>query len=220
MRRNRIPDVVIRRLPLYLRALEDFDARDKAIVSSQELGDAAGLTPAQVRKDLTFFGEFGKQGIGYDVKFLKSQLREILRLNHEIGIALVGAGHLGQAIIRFNADQHSKTMSGKRPLGGGDRLRIVAAFDVDPDKVGDTIAGVPVFHISQLEEKIKELRISIAIITVPGDVAQEVVDVCVAAGVKAILNFAPVKLVVPEDVRLHNADLSLELQSLAYYTSP
>ncbi len=215
MRKAKIPDVVVRRLPLYLRAVEDFDRRGHDIVSSKELGDFTGLTPAQVRKDLTFFGEFGKQGIGYDVKFLRTQLREILRLSTDVHIGLAGFGNLGQALVHYHVDARSRPRT--RFAVSPDRLRIVAAFDVDPSKIGRVYAGVPIFHIDQLAEKAQEYGLKIMVNAVPAEHAQDVVDRVVACGIKAILNFAPVTLNVPDNVRVHSADLTLELQSLAYY---
>lgn len=215
MRKEKIPDVVVRRLPLYLRAVEDFDRREHVVVSSQELGDFTGLTSAQVRKDLTFFGEFGKQGIGYDVKFLRMQLREILRLTTDVHIGLAGLGNLGKALVHYRVDANSRQRA-RFPVSP-DRLRISAAFDVDPAKVGTVYAGVPVFHVDQLAEKVQEYGLRIMVNAVPAEYAQEVVDRVVASGIKSILNFAPVTLTVPDTVRVHSADLTLELQSLAYY---
>ncbi|MGI6131520.1 MAG: redox-sensing transcriptional repressor Rex [Bacillota bacterium] len=215
MRKAKIPDVVVRRLPLYLRAVEDFDRREHVIVSSKELGDFTGLTSAQVRKDLTLFGEFGKQGIGYDVKFLRTQLRDILRLSTDVHIGLVGFGNLGQALVHYHVDARSRPRT--RFSVSPDRLRIVAAFDVDPDKIGRVYAGVPIFHIDELAEKAQEYGLKIMVNAVPAEHAQEVVDHAVRAGIRAILNFAPVTLTVPDTVKLHSADLTLELQSLAYY---
>ncbi len=215
MRKEKIPDVVVRRLPLYLRAVEDFDRREHVVVSSQELGDFTGLTSAQVRRDLTHFGEFGKQGIGYDVKFLRVQLRDILRLTTDVRIGLAGLGNLGKALVHYRADADSS--SRRRFPVSRDRLRIAAAFDVDPAKVGTVYAGVPVFHIDQLAEKVQECGLKIMVNAVPAEYAQEVVDRVVASGIRSILNFAPVTLTVPDTVRVHSADLTLELQSLAYY---
>ncbi|MEA4883853.1 MAG: redox-sensing transcriptional repressor Rex [Clostridia bacterium] len=213
MRKSRIPDVVVRRLPLYLRAAEDYARRDHVIVSSQELGQWTGLTPAQVRKDLTFFGEFGKQGIGYDAKYLISQLHDILRLGERTDIGLVGFGNLGRALVHYHVDTHGGSGSVVR-----DRLHIAAIFDVDPSKIGSEQSGVPVFHVDELRDRISELGLKIIVIAAPADHAQAVMDQCVAAGIKAVLNFAPVNLTAPEDVKVHASDLTLELQSLAFYT--
>jgi redox-sensing transcriptional repressor len=212
---KKIPDVVIRRMPLYLRAVEDFYRREHEVVSSQDLGDWTGLTPAQVRKDFTFFGEFGKQGIGYNVKVLRQQLRQILRLTEDVHIGLVGFGNLGRALVHYHVDAHTAE---NPEFGAPDRLRITAAFDVDPSVVGTDFRGVHIFHVDQLSEIVHEHGIKIIIIAVPAQHAQSVADKAVAAGVKAILNFAPVTLTVPEDVKVRHTDLTLELQSLAFYT--
>lgn len=219
MKQDKVPDVVVRRLPLYLRAVENFDRRDYAIVSSNQLGEWTGLTPAQVRKDLALFGEFGKQDIGYDVRFLQNKLKEILGLTKDVHVGLVGLGNLGRALLRHNVDARA----GRSRTGGDSRhwvpesLRIVAAFDVDPEKVGVTYAQVPVYHVDQLAAKTDELGLEIMVLAVPPDSAEAVAYECVKAGVKAILNFAPVNLAVPEDVKVYSADLTLELQSLAFY---
>ncbi|MFY9133984.1 MAG: redox-sensing transcriptional repressor Rex [Bacillota bacterium] len=220
MKQEKIPDVVVRRLPLYLRAVEDFDRREHAIVSSSQLGEWTGLTPAQVRKDLAFFGEFGKQGIGYNVKFLHEQLREILGLTTDVRVGLVGLGNLGRALLHHNVDARidGSAVEGDPARWVPESLRIVAAFDVDPQKVGITYAQVPVYHVDELAAKVRELDLKIVVIAVTPESAEAVASECVKAGVKAILNFAPVKLDVPEDVKVHSADLTLELQSLAFYT--
>ncbi|MCL4515371.1 MAG: redox-sensing transcriptional repressor Rex [Firmicutes bacterium] len=210
MRRPRIPDVVVRRLPLYLRILEDLDQKGWTHVSSQDLGERTGLTPAQVRKDLTVFGEFGKQGIGYEVRFLKQQLEEILRLNRVVNVGLAGAGSLGMALARYNIERAKQQRTSQ--------LRLIALFDSDPHKIGLRIDGAQVYPVNSMQEKITELGIQIMIIAVPAHAAQEVASICVKSGIKALLNFAPARLQVPPDVRLHNADLTLELQSLAFYT--
>lgn len=209
IRWKKISDAVVRRLPLYLRVLEEVSRDDeKTLMSSQELGDRAGVSPALVRKDLAWFGEFGKQGVGYETEFLKQELRRILNLDREVRVALIGAGSLGRAFARYNqARYHDGTLN----------IRIVAIFDADPKVIGDTIADVPVLPIEQLEAQIEELQVQMAIVTVPSDHAQQVVDRTVKAGVKAILNFAPVSLTVPDNVHLATADLSLELERLAYY---
>lgn len=212
MRRPKVPDVVVRRLPLYLRAVGDFASKDREIISSHELGKSTGLTAAQVRKDLALFGEFGKQGIGYNVKFLMNQLKDILRLRDPVPVCIVGMGHLGQAVLRYNMAYHRSTSEGT------EMLRIMAGFDVDPVKVDTTCAGVPIYHTDELSRVIGEMGIKIAVVAVPAQRAQEVVDMCVKAGITAILNFAPIKLETPAGVKVHTADVTLELQSLAFYT--
>lgn len=210
MRLRKISGAVVRRLPLYLRVLEDATRDgDKELMSSQELGERAGVSPALVRKDLAWFGEFGKQGVGYEISYLRDELRRILNLDERIKVALIGVGSLGQALTRYNKSRLQQDRSFN--------IEIVALFDSDPDKFGKSVDGLTISPISELKEKTKALGVRMAIVTVPVDQAQGVVDAVVAAGIKAILNFAPTKLVVPENVRIASADLSLELQRLAYY---
>lgn len=209
VRWRKISDAVVRRLPLYLRVLEEASAdEEKKLMSSQELGERAGVSPALVRKDLAWFGEFGKQGVGYEVGFLKRELRRILNLDKEVKAALIGAGSLGRAFARYN---QARFENGKL------NIRMVAIFDNDPRIIGERIADVEVVPIDQLEDTVREQGIRMAIVTVPAEYAQEVVDRAVQAGIRAILNFAPVSLSVPEGVHLATADLSLELERLAYY---
>ncbi len=210
MRWKKISDAVIRRLPLYLRVLDELSADPETeLISSQDLGFRAGVSPALVRKDLAWFGEFGKQGVGYEVAFLRDELRRILNLDSELKVALVGVGSLGVALTRYNIKRYQEDNSFN--------LRLAALFDSDPKKIGIQIEGIPVFSIDQIGEKTEELGLQMAIITVPFESAQIITDMLVNAGVRAILNFAPTKLVVPEGVHVSNADLSLELQRLAYY---
>lgn len=205
---KRISDAVIRRLPLYLRVLEEVKSKQSSI-SSQELGSKAGVTPALVRKDLAWFGEFGKQGVGYDVEFLQDELRKILHLDAPIHMALVGVGSLGRALTRYNRRRFRDD-----PIF---TINLVALFDADPKVVGTTFDGVPIHHITDISRVVAKMDIQMAIVTVPADAAQEVGNLLAEAGVKAILNFAPVSIDLPSDVHVANADLSLELQRLAYY---
>ena len=210
MRWKKISDSVIRRLPLYLRVLDELAADPNVqLISSQELGVRAGVGPALVRKDLAWFGEFGKQGVGYEVRFLRDELRRILNLDSEINVALVGVGSLGVALARYSQKRQAEDNSFT--------LNIAALFDSDPKKIGTEIDGIMVYSPEELPEKVREIDLRMAIITVPSDDAQNVADRLVEAGVKAILNFAPVKVDVPEGIHLASADLSLELQRLAYY---
>ncbi len=210
MRWKKISDAVVRRLPLYLRVLEEVSRdEDRKLMSSQELGERAGVSPALVRKDLAWFGEFGKQGVGYEVSYLRDELRRILNLDEKIRVALVGVGSLGQALTRYNKNRTEQDRSFN--------IEIVALFDNDPSKFGKTIEGIAIRPVSELAQVVKELGVQMAIVTVPADQAQVVVDAVVQAGIRAILNFAPTKLVVPEGVHVASADLSLELQRLAYY---
>lgn len=202
-----IPDIVIRRLPIYARSLSYLSSEGITTVSSSELGARIGVTAAQIRRDLSYFGEFGKQGKGYNVQFLLNQIRDILHLEQQWGVALVGTGHLGEAIAHYGGFMDK----------GFD---ILALFDADTRKVGQELAGRPIFHISKIQEKIAELGIQVAIVAVPANAAQEVVDILVSAGVKAILNYAPVSLQVPPDVRTRSIDPVGLLQSMTYYLNP
>jgi redox-sensing transcriptional repressor len=204
MKTEKISDAVVRRLPLYLRYLNELRKRNVQMVSSQELGKILDLNPAQIRKDLAYFGEFGKKGIGYDVAYLVEKIRHILKLDRVVPVALVGAGNLGRALCNYNA--YLK-----------DNMKIVAVFDSSPEKIGNQINNLTVLPMHLLEETIRSNEIRIGIITVPAFAAQTVADQFVAAGVEAILNFAPIIVKVPPNVRLHHTDLTTELQSLAYY---
>lgn len=210
MRLKKISGAVVRRLPIYLRVLEEA-TRDgnKELMSSQELGEKAGVSPALVRKDLAWFGEFGKQGVGYDVGNLRTELRRILHLDRDIAIALVGIGSLGEALVRYFRRRYV--------ADPGFHLNIVALFDADPAKQGEDIEGLRVEAPELIEERVRELAVRMAIVAVPPEAAQAVVDKLIASGVRLLFNFAPVKLTVPDDVHIVNADLSLELQRLAYY---
>jgi redox-sensing transcriptional repressor len=198
------PDVVVRRLPLYARSLRYLLEEGIHSVSSQELGERINVTAAQIRKDLSYFGEFGKQGIGYDVERLLEQIEAILGLKHVWPVALVGIGHLGEAIARYE---------GFRTQG----ISIAALFDSDPARVGREVNGVPVQHFSQLSEVIREREIRIGVIAVPAANAQEVTDALVAAGVRAILSYAPTIVQVPDGVWVRYIDPVAVLHSLTYY---
>jgi redox-sensing transcriptional repressor len=198
------PDVVIRRLPLYARSLRYLLDEDVRSVSSQELGERINVTAAQIRKDLSYFGEFGKQGIGYDVEKLLHQIERILGLNQQWPVALIGIGHLGEAIGRYE---------GFRSQG----IRIAALFDSDPNKIGKEINGLPILDDIQIERVLSEQGIKLAIIAVPAARAQEVADLLVAAGVRAILNYAPVVIQVPENVWVRHIDPVAVLHSMTYY---
>ncbi|HWQ13316.1 MAG TPA: redox-sensing transcriptional repressor Rex [Roseiflexaceae bacterium] len=198
------PDVVIRRLPLYARSLRYLLEEGKTSVSSQELGERINVTAAQIRKDLSYFGEFGKQGIGYDVEKLLGQIEDILGLTREWPVALVGIGPLGQAIARYE---------GFRQQG----IRIAALFDNSPEKIGTEVNGMRIHPFSRIKEIIGEQGIRMAIIAVPAGHAQEVADQLVAAGVRAILNYAPTVLQVPEGVWVRYIDPVAVLHSMTYY---
>jgi redox-sensing transcriptional repressor len=199
-----IPDIVVSRLPVYLQTLQRFEKEGKKTTSSKELGEISLITAAQVRKDLSFFGEFGKQGSGYNIAFLSDQIRQILKVNRVWDVALVGAGDLGHAIARYP--------------GFAERgFRIVYVFDNDPSKIGIQIGTHTVLPIDKLVETIKDSGIKVALITVPSRSAQTVADQLVLAGVKAILNYAQASLNVPEHIRVETVSPILQLQHMMYY---
>jgi redox-sensing transcriptional repressor len=205
-----IPDVVIRRLPIYLRVLENlYEDSYGNVISSFELGDLAGVTPAQVRKDLSFVGAFGKQGLGYEVPTLRDELKRVLNLDKEIKVAIIGVGSLGHAIARYIMERYDT----ERDY----HLRLVALFDSGPEKVGTCINGVHIHHIDNFHSKAPELGFRMVVIAVPAKAAQMVMDKCVSAGIEAVLNFAPVHLKAPEGIKVHNTDLSVDLMHLAYF---
>lgn len=201
---NQVPDIVIRRLPLYLRALNHLEANGVAITSSKELAEILGSSAAQIRKDLSHFGEFGKQGMGYHVTYLAKQLRRILHADQVWDVVLVGAGDLGHALIR---DQ------GIARRG----FRIVAAFDNDPERIGIRVGDIIVQNVKVLKAEIVSRHVQVAIIAVPTQAAQQVVDVLVEAGIRAILTFSPIALNAPVGVRIQYADSVALLQRMTYY---
>lgn len=204
MKPMKISEAVVRRLPVYLQVLNDLNMRDVQTVSSQELGNKLDLNPAQIRKDLAYFGDFGRKGIGYDVTYLIEKIRQILKLDQPLNVGLVGAGNLGRALCNYNT--YLK-----------DNMKITAVFDIHPSMVGASINGLTVLPMEKLKETIAERNIRIGIITVPATEAQNVADKFAEAGVDGILNFAPTILRVPEHVRIHYANFTTELMSLAYY---
>ena len=199
-----IPEVVIERLPVYARALAALQARGLEVVSSQELGDQLGVTPAQIRKDLSYFGRFGKQGRGYNVHRLMEELQQILGLNRSWTMVLVGVGQLGRAIIQYG---------GFAPQG----FHVVEAFDANPEQVGERIGSVTVRDVSELPDVLRAADVDIGIVAVPATHAQEVIDILVAAGIRAILNYAPIAPQIPPGVHIRQIDPVLALQSMTYY---
>lgn len=199
-----IPDIVISRLPIYLRALERLAHEGHEVTSSLELGKHLGISSAQIRKDLSHFGGFGKQGTGYKIKFLTEQLRQVLKVGQEWDIALVGAGDLGSAVARYR--------------GFADRgFRIAYVFDSDPEKVGRHLGSFDIYPIDRMQELVSQRRIRIAMIAVPAESAQGVADLLIEAGVRAILNYAPINLNVPEHVHVQYIDPVIHLQRMTYY---
>ena len=204
--RIEVPEVVIMRLPQYVRALGELLGRKINVVSSKQLGDHLQMTPAQIRKDLSYFGRFGKQGRGYPVKYLLSELRQVLGLDNKWNTVLVGVGRLGTAILEY---------PGFTPEG----FNIVAAFDTNDNQIGSSVGHLRIRDLSELGEAIISLNVSIAIVAVPATYAQDVIDKLVGYGVKAILNYAPIGAQVPHYVKLRNVDPIIALQSMSYYLS-
>jgi redox-sensing transcriptional repressor len=199
-----IPEVVIDRLPVYYRLLSRMRAEGETVVSSHELGDALGITPAQIRKDLSYFGRFGKQGRGYSVDRLAEELGQILGLTRTWTLVLVGMGRLGQAIASYRGfDSES--------------MEIVATFDADATVIGTDVNGQAVRDVRNLERDLRDLKVDIGIVAVPAEQAQGVIDQLVHAGIPAILNYAPVAVQVPEGVQVRQVDPVLQLQSMTYH---
>ena len=200
---RKISDSTVRRLALYLRFLEQSAAQQVTTISSAELARRGGTTSAQVRKDLSFFGSFGKRGLGYSVPELSARIREILGLKRTHRVVLVGAGKMGGALLHYR---------GFRQHG----FDVVAIYDKDPKKIGTRSDGLMVRDVRQLEVDLKKEPPDIAILVTPAEAAQEVTDRLVRAGVKAILNFAPVSLAVPADVAVQSVNMALELETLSF----
>ena len=201
---NPVPDVVVSRLPLYLRDLTQLQAQGSEVVSSRELGTRLGVTPAQIRKDLSYFGRFGRQGRGYNIRYLIQELRQVLGLDREWNTALVGVGRLGRAILNY---------PGFRTQG----FHIVAAFDSNPEAVGQRMSDLVVQSMSELEEAIRSRAVDIVILAVPATQAQTVVDRLAKCAVRAILNYAPVRVQTPREMQVRDIDPVLALQSMTFY---
>jgi redox-sensing transcriptional repressor len=204
MAEHEIPRATAKRLPIYYRYLKLLLDSGKTRVSSNELSDAVKFDAATIRRDFSYFGALGKRGYGYDVEALMKFFGEILNQDTLASVALVGVGNLGQALLNFNFHQSSNA-------------RISAAFDISPDIVNTIQAGVPVYAMDDLEAQIAAQRIEVAILTVPAGAAQELASRLAKAGVKGILNFTPLRLDVPSNVRVQNVDLTNELQTLLYF---
>ncbi len=204
MDRKPIPDIVVGRLPIYLRALQRMAQEGRQVTSSQELGERLGISAAQIRKDLSQFGEFGKQGTGYRIEFLADQLQQILHVDKVWDIAVIGAGDIGNALARYQ--------------GFANRgFRVVKVFDKDPAKINAQVGPFTVQDTGDLEAAIRSAGIKVAMIAVPAAEAQDVADQLVRAGVKSILNYAPISLSVPSDVRVQYIDPVTHLQRMTYY---
>lgn len=202
-----VPEVVIERLPHYLRALSHLEEAGLDVISSQQLGELLQATPAQIRKDLSYFGRFGKQGRGYSISHLLSQLRQILGLDQSWNVAVVGVGRLGRSIIAY---------PGFEPEG----FRVVCAFDSDPALIGEIAGGLRVHDFANFKDISTSEDVKIAIVAVPAPVAQDVIDQLIEAGISAILNYAPKSALVPMGTRVRNVDPVVSLQSMTYYLRP
>jgi len=205
MARSNIPDIVIGRLPIYLRALVRLQAEQREITSSHELGKRLGISSAQIRKDLSHFGEFGKQGTGYHITTLSNALQKILHVDREWRVVLVGFGNLGHAIANYGGFAHRG-------------FHVTHIFDNDPAIVGTQLpSGHTVLPMEKLQETVRKEGIQVAMLTTPADSAQEVADQLIAAGIRAILNYAPIVIYVPEGVQIQYIDPVIHLQRMTYY---
>ncbi len=200
---KRIAESTVRRLSIYLRFLEEFEDRGLTTVSSEELARRGGTTSAQVRKDLSFFGSFGKRGLGYSVPELSAALRDILGLGREWRVVIVGAGKIGAALAQYR---------GFRQRG----YNIIAVYDANPEKIGRSLEGIEIRDMSRFEADVAAERPEIAVIAIPGEEAQSVLDRIVRTGIKAVLNFAPVQLHAPPDVTVKAVNMAMELEGLSF----
>lgn len=204
MNEKNTPDIIISRLPTYLRTLQRLELDGQQTISSQMLGELLGISAAQIRKDLSQFGGFGKQGMGYSIPYLVKCLKEILNLTHPWEMALIGIGSLGHALAHYeNFPQYG--------------FKITLIFDKNPKKIGTQVGDLVVEDSQKMIERIQSQGIKIAMITVPPEDAQEITDSLITAGVQAILNYTPVLLKAPAQVRIQNIDPILHLQRMTYY---
>ncbi|HWO95411.1 MAG TPA: redox-sensing transcriptional repressor Rex [Bacillus sp. (in: firmicutes)] len=199
----KIPQATAKRLPLYYRFLKNLHSSGKQRVSSAELSEAVKVDSATIRRDFSYFGALGKKGYGYNVNYLLSFFRKTLDQDEVTKVALIGVGNLGTAFLNYNFIKNNNT-------------KIEFAFDVEKTKVGTHVGDVPIYHLDDLEDKITG-EISVAILTVPAGVAQQITDRLVKSGIKGILNFTPARINVPDHIRIHHIDLAVELQSLVYF---
>ena len=204
MNTRKIPDIIIGRLPVYLRALQRMADMGLKTTSSQELGEHVGISAAQIRKDISQFGEFGKQGTGYSIEYLIEQLREILKVDRIWDVVVIGAGDMGHAVVNYQGFTNRG-------------FHIVAIFDNDKDKVGHVIGNFKVEDAETMIERIRSMGVMVAMLAVPAATAQAAADQLVQAGVRAILNYAPISLNVPHNVKVQYIDPSIHLQRMTYY---
>jgi redox-sensing transcriptional repressor len=210
LRQKKIPYIAINRLSIYYRCLERIsevkNLGDFEVISSSEMAEITGINSAQIRKDLAYFGEFGKRGVGYSLKNLSKELKNILGLDKKWPIIIVGAGNLGQALINYK---------GLEKRG----FVIEGIFDNSPIKIGKKLRQIIIQDVKEIENFIKKKNIKIAVLTVPATSAQEVADRMVKGGIKAILNFAPIRIILSPEIKIHNVDLTIEFEGLTYYLS-
>ncbi|MFJ7747644.1 redox-sensing transcriptional repressor Rex [Peribacillus sp. NPDC097295] len=200
----KIPQATAKRLPLYYRFLKNLHSSGKQRVSSAELSEAVKVDSATIRRDFSYFGALGKKGYGYNVNYLLSFFRKTLDQDELTKVALIGVGNLGTAFLNYNFIKNNNT-------------KIEMAFEVSEDKVGKSIADVPIHHMNQIDTLLQENNITVAILTVPAQEAQTITDRLIKADIKGILNFTPARLTVPPSIRVHHIDLAVELQSLIYF---
>lgn len=204
MEHEHIPDIIVGRLPRYLQVLTRMMEEGITNTSSQDLGKRIGISAAQIRKDLSQFGEFGKQGTGYSVPYLVDQLQTILKVKKVWDVILIGVGDLGHAIARYQ--------------GFANRgFRIVAVFDNNPQKIGTQVGAFKIMDIAEIADFVRKSNVKIAMLTVPASAAQQVAEQLVSAGIKAILSYAPIPLNLPPDIRIEYIDLIIQLQHISYY---
>lgn len=201
---DNIPDIIISRLPIYLRALQRFSEKGIQTTSSQELGERVGISAAQIRKDLSQFGEFGKQGTGYYIPYLMDKIRTILKVDRIWDVAIVGMGDVGHAVARY-------------PGFSNRGFRVVLLFDAAPEKVGQRVGDLEIKSVESMIAEVRSAGVKIAMLAVPAAAAQDVANKLVEAGVRAILNYAPISLAVPANVKVQYIDPAIGLQRMAYY---
>jgi redox-sensing transcriptional repressor len=204
MEKIKIPKATVKRLPLYYRYLLILNEEGKDKVSSTELSEAVQVDSASIRRDFSYFGALGKRGYGYDVKNLLTFFKKILNQDTLTNVALIGVGNLGRALLNYNFKRSNN-------------IRISCAFDINKEITGRILSGVPVYDMDDLKQQLSDQQISIAILTVPSTAAQKTTDEMVDAGVKGIMNFTPIRLSAPANVRVQNVDLATELQTLIYF---
>jgi redox-sensing transcriptional repressor len=204
MDKIKIPKATARRLPLYYRYLIILNDEGKTKVSSTELSEAVQVDSASIRRDFSYFGALGKRGYGYDVKNLLSFFKRVLNQDTLTNVALVGVGNLGRALLNYNFKRSNN-------------IRISCGFDINKDITGKIISGVPVYDMDELQQQLSDQQIKIAILTVPSENAQKTADEMIDAGIRGIMNFTPIRLSSPANVRIQNVDLATELQTLIYF---